>query len=115
MLIDQMIKVNRFSKPAQGKVKKLPTNGLIYMDSEYILPSLQGSNSRLCDILGLVVGGISCAMQNLPPIQNHGDVLVVMKGEKKRLGQLRQPDFVTQPNIFGLPLCIDDRARGINT
>ena len=61
VLIDQMIQVDRFGKSTQGKIEKLPTNGLLYMDREDILPGLEGKGRRLGDIFSLIVSGVSGA------------------------------------------------------
>ena len=78
-----MVQIYRLGKPTERKIKKLAANGLLHMYRQYILTGLQRRNRRLGNILSLVVGGVSCSVQHLPPIQKYGNILVVMKGEKE--------------------------------
>ena len=79
VLIDQVIQVNRLGKSTKRKIEKLPTNGLLHMDSEDILPGLEGRSRRLSDIFSLVVGGVSSAVQNLPAIEKYSDILIMVE------------------------------------
>ena len=77
-----MIQVYRFGKSTQGKIEELSAYGLLHMNSEDILPGLEGRSRRLCDIFGLVVSGVSSAVQNLPAIEKYGNILIVGKRER---------------------------------